>query len=46
MDPQIFQKGVQRTPKFENLDISLPFWTKYTLTYRKINTQVEGCKKI
>ena len=23
MDPQIFQKGVQRTPKFENLDTSL-----------------------
>lgn len=25
MDPQIFQYGVQRTPKFENLDTSLDF---------------------
>ena len=26
MDPQIFQKGVQRTPKFENLDTSLSLY--------------------
>ena len=26
MDPQIFQKGVQRTPKLENLDTSLKIY--------------------
>ena len=41
MDPQIFQKGVQRTPKFENLDTSLRrrIQRRYSL-FRRLQTQL------